>query len=89
MKSFLTDRQRVNTPALNVPAPVPFVAAVAAGGKAPPALGRPGTHGHAAGSHGVTTNVECVRQGDRVIRIIVTCACGERIEVDCLYAAET
>jgi hypothetical protein len=30
-------------------------------------------------------SVECVKQGDKVVRLIVTCSCGERIEVDCLY----
>jgi hypothetical protein len=30
-------------------------------------------------------SVECVKQGDKVVRLIVTCTCGERIEVDCLY----
>lgn len=29
--------------------------------------------------------VECVKQGNRVTRIIVTCGCGERIEIDCVY----
>ena len=29
--------------------------------------------------------VECVKQGDKVVRLIVTCSCGERIEIDCLY----
>jgi hypothetical protein len=32
-------------------------------------------------------SVETVKQGDKVVRLIVTCACGERIEVDCLYPA--
>lgn len=31
--------------------------------------------------------VEAVKQGDKVVRLIVTCACGERIEIDCLYPA--
>lgn len=31
--------------------------------------------------------VEVVKQGEKVTRIIVTCSCGERIEVDCLYSA--
>jgi hypothetical protein len=31
--------------------------------------------------------VEVVKQGDKVMRIIVTCSCGEKIEVDCLYPA--
>lgn len=32
-------------------------------------------------------SVEVVKQGDKVIRILVTCGCGEKIEVDCLYPA--
>lgn len=35
--------------------------------------------------HGPT--VETVKQGDKVVRLIVTCSCGERIEVECLYPA--
>lgn len=31
--------------------------------------------------------IEVVKEGDKVVRLIVTCACGERIEVNCLYAA--
>jgi len=31
--------------------------------------------------------VEVVKQGDKVLRLIVTCSCGERIEVECLYPA--
>lgn len=31
--------------------------------------------------------VEVVKQGDKVTRLIITCSCGERIEVDCLYPA--
>jgi hypothetical protein len=32
-------------------------------------------------------SVEVVKQGDKVMRIIVTCACGEKVEVECLYPA--
>jgi hypothetical protein len=28
-----------------------------------------------------------VREGDRVTRLVVVCSCGERVEIDCLYAA--
>ncbi len=31
--------------------------------------------------------VETVKQGDKVVRLIVSCSCGERIEIDCLYPA--
>lgn len=32
-----------------------------------------------------TSNIEIVKQGDKVTRLIVTCSCGERIEIECLY----
>lgn len=41
--------------------------------------------GGAGGAGGATPAIECVRDGDRVSRLIVICACGERIEIDCLY----
>ena len=36
---------------------------------------------HAHGPH-----VEVIKEGDKVVRLIVTCACGERTEVDCIYS---
>ena len=30
-------------------------------------------------------SVEVVKEGDRIVRLIITCACGEKTEVDCLY----
>jgi hypothetical protein len=34
-----------------------------------------------------TASVEVMKEGDKVVRLCVTCACGERIEIDCLYPA--
>jgi len=34
-----------------------------------------------------SASVEVVKEGDKVVRLMVTCACGERIEIDCLYSA--
>ena len=34
-------------------------------------------------------NVEVVKEGDKVVRLIVTCSCGERTEIECLYNAGT
>jgi hypothetical protein len=31
--------------------------------------------------------VEVVKEGDKVVRLVVVCSCGERIEVECLYPA--
>lgn len=37
----------------------------------------------------VGPNVEIVRQGTKVTHLIVTCTCGEKIEVECLYPEGT
>ncbi len=76
MKSFLSDRPRIGTPV--PPAPPVSAFAHAAGGSAPVAR-----HVHP----GEGTRIDCVREGDRITRLVITCACGERIEIDCLYAA--
>ena len=31
--------------------------------------------------------IELVKQGDKVTRLIVTCTCGEKIEIECVYPA--
>ncbi|HUG11295.1 MAG TPA: hypothetical protein VMM36_09790 [Opitutaceae bacterium] len=31
--------------------------------------------------------IEVIKEGDKIIRIVVTCSCGERTEVECLYPA--
>ena len=37
-------------------------------------------------SHGQPT-VEVVKEGDKVVRLIVVCTCGEKVEIECLYPA--
>jgi hypothetical protein len=32
-------------------------------------------------------SVEVVKEGDKIVRLIVRCSCGERLEVECLYSA--
>ncbi len=32
-------------------------------------------------------NIEVIKEGDKVVRLVVTCSCGERMEVECLYPA--
>lgn len=34
-----------------------------------------------------SAHVEVVKEGDKIVRLIVTCVCGERVEVECLYSA--
>jgi hypothetical protein len=35
--------------------------------------------------HSVGPNVEIVRKGTTITHLIVTCSCGEKVEVQCLY----
>ena len=77
MKSFLSGRSHHDQPASRPEIPV-------SGGLSSLAKNK----GHAAHANGGgSPTVECIKQGDKVTRLIVTCSCGERIEVDCLYPA--
>jgi hypothetical protein len=40
-----------------------------------------------ADCHPDSPTVEVVKEGDKVVRLIVVCSCGERVEIDCLYPA--
>ena len=45
-------------------------------------------HGLALAVPGASSaHVEVVKEGDKIVRLVVHCACGERIEVECLYSA--
>ncbi len=76
MKSFLAGRSQHDQPLLSAVASV-------SGGLAGLAKNQGHHPGHANAS--VAPTVECIKQGDKVTRLIITCTCGERIEVDCLY----
>ena len=77
MKSFLSDRTRVESPGVAVGA-----SGFASAGVQPHAK----SHGQAGEHPSHVPQIECVREGDRITRLVVVCACGERIEIDCLYA---
>lgn len=34
---------------------------------------------------GISPHVDIVKQGDKIVRIVVTCTCGESTEIECLY----
>ncbi len=34
-----------------------------------------------------SAHVEVVKEGDKVVRLVVNCVCGERVEIECLYSA--
>lgn len=38
------------------------------------------------GAHAHDATVEAIKEGDRVTKLIVTCRCGEKIEILCAYA---
>lgn len=79
MKPFLSDRPRVSTPTVSA-ATAPSAGAFALAGSSSPAANH--------GGHQIESpRIECVREGDRITRLVIICACGERIEIDCLYAA--
>jgi len=75
MKPFLSGRTHVQSTNLQ-----PIIGLGAA-----QAVAQAGAHKHDKDAPGAT--VETVKQGDKIVRLIVTCSCGERIEIDCLYPA--
>jgi hypothetical protein len=74
MKPFLHGKKNLSIEPLTLPAGL-----MTHGAACPPRE----TNGNRAGS----PTIEVVKQGDKVVRLIVSCACGERIEVECLYPA--
>jgi hypothetical protein len=72
MNPFLQGRKTVSTVALTAPKPS---SAVQMPGmvRAP----QPREQG---------PSVDVVKEGDKVVRLIVKCACGERLEIECLYS---
>jgi hypothetical protein len=76
MKSFLSGRSHVSADSLQAP------------GSTSPGFTAKTVGNFQKDSHaGHGPSVECVKQGDKVTRLIVTCSCGERIEIECLYPA--
>lgn len=71
MKPFLLGKKSLSTPPLRPPisGPSPL----------------PGACAHGGGQDAAGPTVEAVKEGDRIVRLVITCTCGERIEVDCLY----
>jgi hypothetical protein len=36
-------------------------------------------------AHAHEPTVETIKEGDKVVRLVITCGCGEKIEIECLY----
>ncbi len=79
MKDFLQNRPRVNAPQRG-PVESPLTGAVPSPLFDAALLG--GAH---AGGAGHEPTVEAIKEGDRVTKLIVTCRCGEKIEILCAY----
>lgn len=79
MKSFLQGKKSLSVSALRPPTAV----------AAPAASRDPARHAHTAvpTPGGSSAHVEVVKEGDKVVRLVVTCVCGERVEIECLYPA--
>lgn len=75
MKPFLLGRKTLAIDSLHAPS----------GFVSPHALtGAPARSKHPPADPSGAT-VEVVKEGDKVMRLIVRCSCGECIEIDCLY----
>jgi len=75
MKPFLLGKKALELAPLRSAQPHVHPAAPSVGSVRPAQAGGP--------------HVEVVKEGDKIVRLIVTCACGERTEIECLYNAGT
>ena len=73
MKSFLQGKRSLELTSLRSPQPSALLAEAARCPSDP------------AGSSGASPHIDIVKQGDKIMRIVVTCTCGERTEIECLY----
>ena len=73
MKSFLQGKRTVDMAALRAPQAGGLSKADPNKTPAEPAIA------------GLSPHIDLVKQGDKIVRIIVTCTCGERTEIECLY----
>jgi hypothetical protein len=84
MKSFLQGKKTLSIAPLRIPS---GFCPASGQGHAGQRGARPGATPARPGATVGEANVEVVKEGDKVVRLVVTCACGERIEVECLYPA--
>lgn len=78
MKSFLQGKKSLAISALRPPPGLTAPHAPRCEARPPISVTTPG----ASSAH-----VEVVKEGDKVVRLVVTCVCGERVEIECLYPA--
>ncbi len=75
MKSFLQGKRSLDIVSLRPPQ-----TAISSSGAA-----GMGTPTEPPGVSGLAPHIDIVKQGDKIVRIVVTCTCGERTEIECLY----
>lgn len=73
MKPFLLGRNSLDSAPLRLASPPPVL----------PVRG----HKHHDSAAESSASIEVIRDGDKILRLVVTCSCGEKIEVNCLYPA--
>jgi hypothetical protein len=78
MKSFLQGKKTLPLESLRPPSQFASAMAPRCDASRANAVTTPG----ASSAH-----VEVVKEGDKVVRLIVSCVCGERVEIECLYSA--
>jgi len=71
MKSFLQGKRTMDLVPLRAPVSANLPAGMGACAAIAPA--------------GASPQIDVVKQGDKIIRLVVTCTCGERTEIECLY----
>lgn len=55
---------------------------------APPVSGMASVlRSHSSTGGGPSPTIDVVKEGDKVVRLVITCSCGERMEVECIYPA--
>lgn len=77
MNSFLQGKKILSVAPLR-PMAAPAISVAPAAGAAP----RAASPTLCAGSQ---PTVEVIKEGDKVVRLVVVCSCGERVEIECLY----
>lgn len=75
MKPFLQGRRVLSVESLRLPV----------GSAAPRVMDCTASKYGAVPAEPSSSTVEVIKEGDKVMRLAITCACGERIEIDCLY----
>jgi hypothetical protein len=87
MKSFLQGKKCLDISPLRPPAGFAAPNSPARGNSSPASGAQPGGNAHSHAPGASNASVEVVKEGDKVIRLVITCVCGERVEVECIYPA--